>query len=294
MSDLCDTLVTVVTPTYNRASQVTNAINSALAQTHRNLEVIVIDDGSTDDTPTVLAKITDARVRLLQQQNQGQSVARNRAIAAAKGKFVAFLDSDDTWLAGKLADQLTIFSKHPDVDVVFGDRRDISANDSVYRSVGLPEGPQNMLRSLLMGNVINFNSSMVRTHALLEYPFDESMRAGEDYDLWLRMAPKVTFFYRAEPWLNYSVGPGRLSERFEPVFENNEKSIQRVFEHCDGEFERSFISRVWCLFYARLARCYARDGKIPVAIRSSLRAIRWSPASLLGWRALLACILRRA
>jgi glycosyltransferase involved in cell wall biosynthesis len=104
--------ISIVIPTFNRAKQVRLALDSVLAQTYRNFEVIVVDDGSTDDTKDVVASIVKnqamggVRVRYIGQLNQGQSVARNRGAEEAKGEWIAFLDSDDLWLPGKLEKQI--------------------------------------------------------------------------------------------------------------------------------------------------------------------------------------------
>src|ERR1017187_5960230 len=98
--------ISVVIPTYNRAHVVVQAIESALQQTLRDLEVIVVDDGSTDGTGETLDREYGNRIRYFHQQNQGQSVARNKGLWEAKGEWVAFLDSDDVWLPEKLQHQL--------------------------------------------------------------------------------------------------------------------------------------------------------------------------------------------
>src|SRR5579862_9064675 len=104
--------VSVVIPTYNRADKVGNAIKSVLAQTVHDLEVIVVDDGSSDDTEKVLAKEFGDRVRYYVQANQGASVARNRGIEEARGEWIAFLDSDDTWEVDKLEWQFRAVEKY--------------------------------------------------------------------------------------------------------------------------------------------------------------------------------------
>ncbi|MFC6974687.1 glycosyltransferase family 2 protein [Halomicroarcula sp. GCM10025709] len=106
--------VSVVVPTYNRADTVGRAVESALAQTVTDIEVVVVDDGSTDDTAAVVTGIDDERVRYLaHERNRGRSAARNTGIEAARGEYVAFLDSDDRWLPGKLDRQLAELSRRP-------------------------------------------------------------------------------------------------------------------------------------------------------------------------------------
>lgn len=111
-------LVSVVIPTFNRASMLPDAIDSVLRQTYKNTEIIVVDDGSTDDTPAVLARYGDA-IRVIRQQNQGAGVARNRALDVARGDLIAFLDSDDEWLDFKLALEVEIMRARPEFGFLY-------------------------------------------------------------------------------------------------------------------------------------------------------------------------------
>jgi glycosyltransferase involved in cell wall biosynthesis len=111
-------LVSVIIPTYNRAAMIGDAIRSVLAQTYPHYEIIVIDDGSTDDTPAVLERFAGA-IRVMRQQNAGAGIARNRAINAARGELIAFLDSDDEWMPHKLALQVDIMRARSDIGFLF-------------------------------------------------------------------------------------------------------------------------------------------------------------------------------
>src|ERR687887_1081438 len=113
--------VTVVIPTYNRSHVVDRAVRSALAQTHRDVEIIVVDDGSTDDTAARVRTFTDPRVRHVARPHRGVSAARNAGVALATTDVVAFLDSDDVWRPDKLERELAFLAAHPDVDAVFSD-----------------------------------------------------------------------------------------------------------------------------------------------------------------------------
>jgi glycosyltransferase involved in cell wall biosynthesis len=110
-------LVSVVMPVYNGARYLRQALESALTQTYRPLEIVVVDDGSTDDTPALLAEFGD-KIRSIRQQNSGSAAARNAALRAARGELIAFLDADDLWLPRKLAVQVDYLRDHPEVDLV--------------------------------------------------------------------------------------------------------------------------------------------------------------------------------
>jgi len=111
-------LVSVVIPTYNRCGYLQQAIESVLSQSCGDFEVIVVDDGSTDETAQVIAKFSDERVRYLYQSNAGRSAARNWGMGAARGMYLAFLDDDDLYLPHKLASQVAFLESHPGVDLV--------------------------------------------------------------------------------------------------------------------------------------------------------------------------------
>src|SRR5687768_1729437 len=127
-------LVSVVIPTYNRAYCVRRAIDSALAQTYPHLEVIVVDDGSTDGTAELMrtAYGHDGRVRYHRQANGGVSAARNRGIALARGEYVALLDSDDRWKPWKLQAQVACLEHAPDVGMVWTDMEAVDPDGKVF------------------------------------------------------------------------------------------------------------------------------------------------------------------
>ncbi|MBQ3453639.1 MAG: glycosyltransferase family 2 protein, partial [Thermoguttaceae bacterium] len=115
----------VVVPVYNVRQWVGRAIESILAQTFEDFELILIDDGSTDDSAEVIAQYTDPRVKLIRQENRGQGGARNRGIEASTGKWITFLDPDDQWLPGFLEDYYRVISDHPGIDLCYSSFRRI-------------------------------------------------------------------------------------------------------------------------------------------------------------------------
>jgi glycosyltransferase involved in cell wall biosynthesis len=191
-------LVSVIIPTYNRQSQIAAAVESAMAQTHRNIEIIVVDDGSTDGTAAVLARFGN-RIRILRQSNSGPSSARNRGAAAAGGGILAFLDSDDQWLPDKISRQLALMDRGGsrmsccvcNATVKNGDGYVLGETfDFAGLWPGFSEGewfnPQEFLatRFLLFNQVV-----AVRRDAFEKAGgFNEQLRLLEDYDLAFRLA----------------------------------------------------------------------------------------------------------
>jgi glycosyltransferase involved in cell wall biosynthesis len=191
-------LVSVVIPTYNRAGLVRQAVESALAQTHAGVQIIVVDDGSTDSTLAALEPLRND-ITYVFQENRGRSAARNAGFALAKGEFLVFLDSDDLLPPQALENQLRFLRDHPAVDIMFGDASFLTDDGSLQPmnscSMKLKNAdPQSFLSALLEKNRFALHTALVRRAALDEAPFDETLDALEDWDLWLRLALRGRVF----------------------------------------------------------------------------------------------------
>lgn len=180
-------LVTVIIATYNRSKLVADAVESVQAQTYPNVEIIVVDDGSKDDTLAVLSRF-GSRIRVLSQPNGGPGAARNNGIRHASGDLVAFLDDDDTWRPNKLSVQVRLF-EDPDVHLVHAGimfRYEDSARDCT-----LMRGAHVDLHDMLRGIILSLNTVVVRRSVFDELGvFDESFRVAEDYEFFMRVAAK--------------------------------------------------------------------------------------------------------
>jgi glycosyltransferase involved in cell wall biosynthesis len=184
-------LVSVVIPTYNCAAYLVEAVRSVLGQTYPHVEVLVVDDGSTDGTVAALQPFGE-RIRLFRQDRQGPSVARNRAVLHAQGTYIAFLDADDVWLPEKLARQVDLLNRHPDVVLCYTDYRRGSgeslAGEAQLKNYQHP-GLGDAFYPLFRNNFIHTSSVLVRREVLARSGlFDPSLRGSEDIELWLRLA----------------------------------------------------------------------------------------------------------
>ncbi|MCY4464862.1 MAG: glycosyltransferase [Chloroflexi bacterium] len=193
-------LVSIIIPTYNRRRLVRDAIESGLAQTHRHCEIIVVDDGSSDDTITCLRRKYGPRIRLFSQDNQGPGIARNRGIAEARGEFIHFLDADDQLLPENVAICLEVFHRHPQISVVYSHYQFV-ATDGVTPLDTPPfeRFSENPFCELLAktGCHILISSSMVRAGALQSvggFEPDTRFRSAEDWDFFLRLARRHKFY----------------------------------------------------------------------------------------------------
>ena len=184
--------VSVVMPAYNVAPYIGEAIRSALAQTHTDLELIVVDDGSKDETANIVREFahSDKRVHLVQQPNRGLAGARNTALRAATGDYLALLDSDDVWEPEFLAEQLAILEARPEVDIVTGNGWYLDGPKHGQLARPYPDArPDPTLTSILGDEWSVFIMAVFRRRVYTTVgTFDEEMRSNEDYDFWLRAA----------------------------------------------------------------------------------------------------------
>ena len=201
--------ISVIIPTYNRADLLARAIASVHSQegaTDRfDLEVIVADDASTDDTVAVVGRSQASRY-LRAAVNAGTSAARNLGMRAATGDFVAFLDDDDAWLPWKLRRQLAVLEEDPELSAVYG--QEIKKSDTeLYVWPDAPECPSGWIfKSLLRSCPVNTSSILIRRAALDRAGyFDEALRCWEDYDMWLRIALDGPFRFLPGPALIYQI-----------------------------------------------------------------------------------------
>ena len=191
-------LVTVLMPAWNRERFVREAVDSVLAQTFADFELLVIDDGSTDATAAIVAAVVDPRVRCLREPHRGIGAAMNAGLRAARGRYVARLDSDDVWLPELLATQVAILEARPEAGVAYARAQGMEADGALTAHVwGMaPRWPDDHLRSMLWGD-FTCNITTVARRELLERigGFDETLIAGEDWDLWLRIAKHARFAF---------------------------------------------------------------------------------------------------
>ena len=182
-------LISVIIPTYNSATYLPQALDSVFAQTHNNLEVLVIDDGSTDNTPAVIAPYAN-RIVYMRQAQAGPSKARNLGIARARGIYTAFLDADDTWLPSKLEKQLRVLQHNPEVGMVYS--RSVNFHNRTGEELGIH--PKKMHSGILFDFFLTtpvsiLSSVLVRTCLLKELGgFEEGLTTAEDTHLYLRIA----------------------------------------------------------------------------------------------------------
>jgi glycosyltransferase involved in cell wall biosynthesis len=291
--------VSVVIATYNYGRFLAGAVDSVLGQTRPALEVLVIDDGSTDDTASVMRRYqSELCVRYQRGANRGPAAARNTGIRLARGDLVAFLDADDQWLPAKLERQVPLFEAAPAVGVVYARRRLVNeaGQPLAYTQPDLHRG--HVLEPLFLNNFLCLSSAVVRRNALERSGlFDERIKlaSSEDYDLWLRLARDVRFDYVDEPLVLYRTGRGPDARRTEARLAVALAVMRRFLDEGGGRqwLEPTVVRRAW-------AETYAHMGLI-VRERSRLAALGWygkalaaAPEHGTAWKGLASALLPEA
>lgn len=220
--------VSVIIPTYNRAHTVLDAVDSVLGQRFGDLELIVVDDGSTDDTAVRLAAVADRRLRCIRGRHAGVSAARNLGVAHAAGELVAFLDSDDLWHQDKLACEVDFLRRHPEIDAVFTDlekhhgdvvtpsfMRETAVFSRHLRKAAYPDGlvlePREMRLCLLEEVPIKPSALTLRRGAFdAAGRFDETWSSSEDWEFLLRLSRQHRFAYLDRPLAVLHISPDSL------------------------------------------------------------------------------------
>ena len=234
--------VSVITPAYNATGFLQQTIASALSQTYRDFELLVVDDGSTDDTLEVAQRFasTDSRIRVLKRSHAGPSAARNTAIAQARGDYFALLDSDDLWHPTFLEAQVTLLRARADVDVVTGNAYNLGGPLH-----GQPMNPTDGCREILPLEILARENSIFimsvfrREVAERTGGFDESLPLNEDYDFWIRAAHAgCVFLYNPVPLGQYRRRPDSMSSNHLQMVTGIMRVLrnaQRLFAGCPRE-----------------------------------------------------------
>lgn len=228
-----DKLVSVIIPTFNRASVLERAIESVLAQTYKNYELIIIDDGSTDNTEEVLNKYSEYKI--IKTHNNGVSIARNIALKESNGSWIAFLDSDDEWLPDKLAKQITFIEKDPHCLLVHGDeiwiRNGVRVNPKNKHKKG---GGDQFLTSLKLC-AISPSVALISKTLLTKFGgFRTDYPVCEDYDLWLKITSEEEIGYIDSHLIKkYGGHDDQLSSKYKAMDYWRIKSIDYVLKNME-------------------------------------------------------------
>ena len=276
--------VSVIIPSYNRAHLLGRAIQSVLDQTYQDFEIIVVDDGSKDNTEEVVRSFNDKRIRYIRHEvNKGGATARNTGIKAARCEYIAFQDSDDEWLPDKLEKQMKVFEKvSPKVGVVYTGFRRIENDKKTYipsSKVSQKEG--DIHKTLLKGNFVSTPVAVVKRECFKRGGmFDEELLPLEDWELWIRISKYYQFKVIDESLVISYHQPDSISANQNAVFRARKLILEKHFE--DIKENREFLANQYFSMGVALCSCgELRQGRsylvkavmaYPLNIRSLLLA----------------------
>ncbi|MFH0984190.1 MAG: glycosyltransferase family A protein [Candidatus Omnitrophota bacterium] len=278
--------VTVIIPVFNGAAFVGRAIHSILEQTFQDFEIIVINDGSTDNTEEVVRDIADKRIRYFVQPNQGPNAARNNGIRQARGEQLAFLDADDWWLPVKLQAQLECLKERPEAGLVYCSALWIFLAGKVILQEALVEG--DVIQPLLFKNLVTGSASSVMIPKRVFDKvglFDEGFERMEDWEMWLRIGASFPFAAVRQPLVYITNLPDSNSKDFS----NMHASHLAVLEKAFNSYARSFLylqRDVLAAAYALGGRGFCKFGMYDLAreaFRKSLSLKSWNPELYANW-----------
>lgn len=236
--------ISVILPTFNRAPWLRRAIDSVLAQTERDFELIVVDDGSTDATAEILESY-GARIRVLRQPRGGAYVARNLALRASDSELVAFIDSDDLWYPNRLAAQLPLLQR-PEVGLVFGNATIKGSRGGAFAITPPKRGK--VMRHFLWGNFICTSTVLVRRSVL--GTFVEDVQRSADYLAFFRVAQRCELEYVDEYLVEYTVHSGGISQDLLMSLEDRVTLFYAELSRTSDPSVRKFLHRL--LFHLSL------------------------------------------
>lgn len=292
--------VSIVMPVFNAAAYVKETIDSALEQTYRDIEIIAVDDGSSDGSLALLRSY-EPRIKVLNQVNCGQGRARNRGVELSTGELLAFLDADDLWDPTKVERQVSVLTQHPDALAAYCDHRIIDAKGKVTGPSGALAQPRTsgqLLRNLILGNFIISPSLMMMRRTAFEQVggFDESLRQNDDYDLWMRVAANGPILYMLDTLVSYrrhgrNLYVGESLESHLGVL----RSLMNIRPYVERGKSASLRAALHQATYSEvmsIAWHYGLKGQHGQAIRRYIDAARTNPLSLEPILGMMKSILR--
>lgn len=267
--------VSVIIPTYQHRDYIRRTLSSVFEQSLNDYEIIVVNDGSTDDTASVLVRLVEARqITYIEQENQGQSRARNNGLSRARGEYIAFLDSDDLWPKNKLASQVAFLDANPTVGMVGGTYRAIDEHDVPGR--GGPFYPTISFETLFTANPFHSpGQTLIRASLLREIGgLDSTIWGADDWDLWFRIAKSSTIVMRDEIALYYRVHAHNASRQHARLLraccdtiENHLRTLdKRTRNALRRDSQRNIYAGLGCLLVSA-ARDEVRRGRLLSAMR---------------------------
>ncbi len=282
-------LFTVIVPTFNRAHMIVETINSVLAQDYPFFELIIVDDGSTDNTEEIVKALRDDRIVYHKKKHEERAVARNTGFQMAKGDFVTLLDSDDYLYPNHLSSAESFITQHPDAEII---RFKYDIIDKKKNSLTTANIPDSINEAMIQGNYLGCSGILLSRNIIINHRFnnDLSLSGSEDYELWLRLSARYPIYTseiitstlnaHAERSVIYNIQEESLVNRIELLIKYSfeDKEVMRIY----GKQKNDFVSK--CLLYVSLHLAIAQYRKS--SLKYLYKALQSKPDSLFDIRVL--------
>lgn len=289
--------VSIIIPTYNNAHYLPDAVDSAMAQTYTDYEIIIIDDGSTDDTKQVVVPYLEkvgSRLKYIYQKNKGLAAARNTAINHAAGEYIALLDADDKWCKDRLEETVQAIERDEKIGVVHANIMRFSDGEG---NLGVPDRSMEKLSGSILKEIFLRKTNIACPTVLFRKKccdevggFDENLaRLGcEDRELWLRIAEKYEFFYIDKVLARYRINPASMSRNKEKMMKARLYVVDKVCAKKKyGNLKREALGRI----YKDLGDEYLGERSFKDAKRAYGQALRYQPSNPWAWMNLMKSII---
>lgn len=270
--------ISIVIPTHNSSKTIYNCLHSILLQDYKEYDIIVVDDGSEDDTTNIVKSFNHAHLTVIEQENKGVSAARNAGIRKASGDLIAFLDSDDFWLPNKLSRQVEILNNNETLGLVATGA--IYSKDKINYLMSNKNIEGDIFDTLLNGNIIITSSVLVKKIIIEEIGFfNEKIYLGEDWEMWLRIASRNKIKLISQPYLIYSVSP--LKKYPDELVISSYLEVYKSLVSKNIHVNKSWIEGKTC--YTLAIKAFEEYGFTSRFYKYSVRAIYYKPTYLFSF-----------
>jgi glycosyltransferase involved in cell wall biosynthesis len=272
-------LVSVIIPNHNYARYIGEAVDGVLAQTYADIEIIVVDDGSTDNSEEILSAYGD-RINVIFQQNQGVSAARNNGVRSSRGQYLAFLDADDSWMPQKLEKQVRAFEDQPDLGLVHVGVREIDAEGHGLRDRldGLNGDISADLLMFKRDGVLGGGSGFVVPRAVFDEigEFDTRLSTSADWDFFYQISSRYPIGFVPEVLVQYRVHSSNMHSNIAVMEHDMTLAFDKAFTGSPTVDRRTCYGNL----YKILAGSYLRAGDHKDFVRCALSSLRYEPSNL--------------
>jgi glycosyltransferase involved in cell wall biosynthesis len=295
-------MISIIIPLYNKEKQIANTLKSVLGQTYTNFEIVVVNDGSTDDSVAVVASINDNRIRLIHQENAGVSAARNHGIAEAKGEFIALLDADDEWKHDYLATQMHLAEKYPQCDVFATNYEFRNEFGKVTPTIirRLPFASADGILSNYFEVASNSNpplwtSAVIARKSAFESigGFPIGIRSGEDLLTWARLACKYQIALTREAKAIYYTPTSGPTGKVPTDLKTTHDAVGIALQKLLMGFPKSGV-KIYVAFWYKMRGIInlGLNNRI-AAIKCAIKSLEYNPKSYKSWGIIVLSILPR-